>query len=164
VVKFISDHKICDSVVFKNEMEDTDLENKLKIIEALIYEIIRKHSTNNEEFEQAKKEIQQPINVHLIENNEFALIEIKSPTRVLERINEPVKLALLSTSETVQKINKILIEIQDKMNQYHKSYLKNIMAISLQVELKNLNRQIKILDSRLYFLLELIKIPCITKN
>ena len=160
VVRFIAEHKDCDSVIFKNEIAETDLENKLRIIESLIYDIIKKFSINNEEFERTKKGIQQPqiTETNLIENNEFALIEIKSPFAVLERIDEPIKLALMSTSESVQNINELLMEMRDKINNHNKSYIKNIIAISLQIELKNLNRQIKILDSRLHFLLELLKV------
>jgi hypothetical protein len=115
---------------------------------------------NNEEFERTKKGIRQPqiTDTHLIENNEFALVEIKSPTTVLERIDEPIKLALISTSETVQNINALLMEIHDKIDSHKKSYIKTILSLSLQIELKNLNRQIKILDSRLHFLLELLKV------
>ena len=160
VVKFIAEHKDCDSVIFKNEIVETDLENKLRIIESLIYDIIKKHCLNNDEFERTKKDIQQPqiTDTNFIENNEFALVEMKSPTTVLERIDEPIKLALISTSETVQNINTLLMEMRDKINNHNKSYIKNIIAISLQIELKNLNRQIKILDSRLHFLLELLKV------
>jgi len=160
VVKFIAEHKDCDSVIFKNEIVETDLENKLRIIESLIYDIIKKYCLNNDEFERTKKDIQQPqiIDTNFIENNEFALVEIKSHTNVLERIDEPLKLALISTSETVQKIHTILMEMRDKINNHNKSYIKTIIAISLQIELKTLNRQIKILDSRLHFLLELLKV------
>ena len=160
VVKFIAEHKDCDSVIFKNEIVETDLENKLRIIESLIYDIIKKYCLNNDEFECTKKDIQQPqiIDTNFIENNEFALVEIKSQTNVLERIDEPLKLALMSTSETVQKIHTILMEMRDKINNHNKSYIKTIIVISLQMELKTLNRQIKILDSRLHFLLELLKV------
>lgn len=160
VVRFIAEHKDCDSVIFKNEIAETDLENKLRIIESLIYDIIKKFSINNEEFERTKKGIQQPqiTETNLIENNEFALIEIKSPFAVLERIDEPIKLALMSTSESVQNINELLMEMRDKINNHNKSYIKNIIALSLQIELKNLNRQIKILDSRIHFLLDLLKV------
>ena len=160
VVKFIAEHKDCDSVIFKNEIAETDLENKLRIVESLIYDIIKKHCLNNDEFERTKKDIQQPqiTDTNLIENNEFALVEIKSPLAVLERIDEPIKLALISTSETVQNIHILLMEMRDKINNHNKSYIKTILSLSLQIELKNLNRQIKILDSRLHFLLELLKV------
>ena len=131
VFKFIAEHKDCDSIVFKNEIAETDLENKLRIVESLIYDIIKKFSKNNEEFERTKKDIQQPqiTDTNLMENNEFRLVEMKSPTTVLERIDEPIKLALISTSETVQNINTLLMEMRDKINNYNKSYIKNIISL-----------------------------------
>jgi len=160
VVKFISEHKDCDSVIFTNEIADIDLENKLKLIESLIYDVIKKFSKNHDEFERTKKGILYPqiSDTQLGENNEFALIEIKSPLTVLERMDEPIKLALMSTSDSVQQINNLLIEIRDKIYNYNKSYVKSILSLSLQNELRKLHRQIKILDNRTFFLLELLKL------
>lgn len=160
VVKFISEHKDSDAIIFKNEVDETDLENKLKIIESFMYDVVKKFSTNDLEFEQIKKDILQPQikdNI-LLENNEFTLVEVKSPFNILERIDEPIKLALISTSETVHNINSILIKSHDKINTHNKSYVKNIISLSLQSEIKNLKKQMKILDARLFMLFELIKI------
>ena len=166
VVKFISEHKDCDSIIFKNEIADIDLENKLKITESLIYDIIKKFSNDDEEFQRTKRGIQQPLitDANCIENNEFALVEIKSPLNVLERIDEPIKLALISTSESAQNINLLLIEIRDKINKHKNSYIKNILSLSLQSELKNLDRQVKILDNRLHLLLSLLKVYMLIKK
>lgn len=160
VVKFISEHKDCDDIIFKNEMIDTDLENKLRIIEAIIYDIIKKFSLNDDEFERTKRDIKNPtINDDVsLEDNEFSLIEIKKPTPVLERINEPIKIALVGTAETMHNINSILTQIRSKITCYSNSYMKHVLPLSLQTELKNLNRQVKILDGRLYLLFELFKI------
>lgn len=160
VVKFISEHKDSDCVIFKNEVADTDLENKLRIVESLIYDIIKKYSISHDEFEYTKRYIQlSDVNdAKLSENNEFVMIEMKSQLTVLERIDEPIKLALISTSESVQTINGLLMEMRDKMANYNKSYIKNMLSLSLQTELKKLHRQIKVLDSRLHFLFELLKV------
>lgn len=168
VVKFISEHKDSDSVIFKNEIDETDLENKLKITQSVIYDIIKRFTINNAEFEQIKKNILQPqiTDNILLENNEFTLIEVKSPFNILERMDEPIKLALISTSETVQHINSLLIKTYDKINNHNKSYVKNIISLSLQNEINSLKMQIKILDNRLHILFELIKMyfPLRKKN
>lgn len=160
VVKFISEHKDCDSVLFGNEIAECDLENKLHIVEALIYDIIRRYSRNNADFEFIKKEIKNPslIETSYTENNEFAMIEMKHPIVVLEGIDEPVKLSLLSTIEIVCHIHQILIDIRDKIEKHNNSYLKNVMSLCLQTELKKMHRQMKILDQRLHILFELIKV------
>lgn len=160
VVKFISEHKDSDTAIFKNEIAETDLENKLKITETLVYDIIRKFSVNNDEFERIKKDIfqSQISDTVSVENNEFMLIEIKSPLNILENIDEPVKLAFISTSETVQNINSLLIKTYNKINNHNKSYVKNLISLSLQNEIKILKSQTKILDNRLHLLFEIIKI------
>jgi hypothetical protein len=79
VFKFIVEHKDCDSIIFKNVMTDLDLENKLKIIESLTYDIIKKFSANNEEFELTKAEIKNPQSIlnttDILDKNNFTLIE-----------------------------------------------------------------------------------------
>lgn len=159
VVKFITEHKDCDSVIFKNEIADMDLENKLRIVESLVYDIIRKFSLNKEEFERTKKEIQHP-DTTIKESNdfEFELIEIKTQTTVLERIDEPLKIALISSAETLNNIHEVLVEIRKKIDTHSKSYIKSFISLSLKQELSRLNKQTKILDTRTHMLFELLKI------
>jgi len=159
VVKFITEHKDCDSVIFKNEIADMDLENKLRIVESLVYDIIRKFSLNKEEFERTKKEIQHP-DTTIKESNdfEFELIEIKTQTTVLERIDEPLKIALISSAETLHNIHEVLVEIRKKIDTHSKSYIKSFISLSLKQELSRLNKQTKILDTRTHMLFELLKI------
>ena len=161
VVKFITEHKDCDSVVFKNEVSDMDLENKLQILETLVYDIIRKYSLNKEEFERSKKEIQHPesyINAYSDKEHTFEIIELKNQSTVLERIDEPLKIALISSAETLQKINGILVEIRKRIELHNKSYIKSFISLSLKSELSQLHKQIKILDTRTHMLFELLKI------
>jgi hypothetical protein len=160
VVKFISEHKDCDSVIFANELSECDLENKLHIVKALIFDIIKKYSKTNEEYEYIKKEINNPslIETTYAENNEFAMIEIKNPITILERIDEPIKLSLLSTAETMHNIHQLLMEIRDKIKKHNESYLKKIVSLCLQIEMKKMHRQTKILEQRLHLLFELMKI------
>jgi len=160
VVKFISEHKDNDSIIFKNEINETDLENKLKILESFLFDIIRKFSKNKIDLQQIKMNFLQPqiTDNILIENNEFTLIEVKPPSNILEEIDEPIKLAIISTSETMQHINLLLIKIHEKINNHNKSYVKNLISLSLQNEIKHLKRQMKILDNRTQLLFELIKI------
>lgn len=164
VVKFITEHKDCDSVVFKKELEDTDLENKLRIVGALVYDIIRKFSHTKEEFERTKQDILEPVteSVGIGEGVDmdasFSLLDIKSNLKVLDRIDEPLKLALISTAETLRGIEEVLVEVRDKIERHTKSYLKNFVSLSLARELAKLHKQVKILDSRTHMLFELLKV------
>jgi hypothetical protein len=161
IVRFISEHKNCDSIVFKSELETLDLDNKLKIIESLVFNVIKKYCNSNEEFE----EIRHNINNHDIltwdkqdESKQFEMIEIKHTSKMFERIDEPVRYALLSTSETVQNINEIIVKIHEKILKHQKSYLNKIVTLCLKVELHDFKKKIQLLDSRVQLLLDLLKI------
>ena len=137
VVKFISEHKDCDSIVFKHELESIDLENKLRIIESLIFDIIKKYCKTKEEFDEIKNNIKSP-NItcnYQDETNQFEIIELKNKISVLERIDEPIRYALLSTSDIIQIINNIIIKIYEKIKNHNVSYLNKFVNLSLQNEL-----------------------------
>lgn len=165
VIKFITEHKDCDSIIFTNELSNLDLDNKLKIIESLVYDIIRKFSVNKEEFDKTKKEILNPSINSKTTDCDFSVIDITSKTTVLDRIDEPIKITLISVSEILQNINEILNDINIKIINYQKSYVKNFVSLSLKQELSKLNKQIKILDIRTNILFDLLKIylPFINK-
>ncbi len=164
VVKFITEHKDCDSVVFKKEIEDIDLENKLRIVESLVYDIIRKFSIDKDEFEKTKREILNPSITDSASIGgcslgfEFALVEVASKASVLDRIDEPIKLSVISVSETLHNINEVLVDIRKKINGHQKSYVRNFVSLSLKNELHRLNKQTKVLDIRTNLLLDLLKI------
>lgn len=159
VAKFISEHKDCDSVIFRNELTNLDVENKLRIIEALIYDILKKYSLNTDELERAKKEIRDPpITESDSEPNDFSIIEFKPNLELFSRIDEPIKIALISTAETISNIDALMCRTNEKIYGYNNSFIKKVVSISLQQELKELNSQMKILDTRLHLLLELLKI------
>jgi hypothetical protein len=157
VVKFISQHKDCDSVLFQNEMEINDITNKLKIVESLVFDILRKYCDNKEEFEQFKGDLIAP--ALLNEEQDYTMIELKMVNKnILERIDEPIRYALLSTAEIMQQLHNTLINCNNKINHYKQSYVKNIMSLSLQKELNDFKKQSDLLDKRLNLLLELLKI------
>ncbi len=159
VVKFISEHKKTDIAIFKEELDNQDLTNKLRIIETLIFDIIKRYCKSNEEFEKVISSLQcSQEMVECIEDKEFMLIELTNKNTVLNRIDEPIKLALMSTSETVQSINYIVSSVRDKVISHEQSYLNKLVSISLKDELTKLQKQSKLLDIRLHLLLELLKI------
>jgi hypothetical protein len=157
VVKFISQHKDCDSVLFQNEMEMNDITNKLKIVDSLVFDMLKKYCNNKEEFEIFKDKLLSP--VLLNEEQDFTVVELKMVNKnMLERIDEPIKYALLSTVEITQQLHNTLINCNNKINNYKNSYVKNIITLSLKNELCDFKKQTNILDKRLNLLLELLKI------
>lgn len=167
VIEFISEHKDCDSIIFKNEMEILDIQNKLEIIEALIFDIIKRHCKTDEEFENIKTNIKTPSIIcdEINEDNSsnFMMIELNTNNSAFERMDNPVKYSLLSTSETIQKINDILIKIYEKIRKHSNSYFNKLVTLCLHKELNELKKQINILDKRLYLLFEILKIYLVIK-
>lgn len=157
VVKFIYEHKDCDIVIFRREIETCDLQNKLNIVESLIFDVIKRYCNSEREFEEIKHTIKNPI-IEVNDTTDFAMVELTSSPIILNRIDEPIRYAILSTSETVQNINIIIEKIQNKIIDHKNGYLNGLMAISLQVEIDSLKYNIVLLDKRLYLLLELLKI------
>lgn len=179
VVKFITEHKDCDSVVFKNEIMDSDLEMKLRVVESLIYDILRKHSVNAKEFECVKREIETPgIGIVVVDNceggsgvgggdddgsgSDFTGIELSTKevgtVSVLNRIDEPIKIAIVSTADTLRIISGVLAEVRKKIESHNNSYMKNFVSLSLKTELSTLHKQTKILEHRTHLLFELLKV------
>lgn len=160
VVRFISEHKDCDSVIFKNELEILDLENKLKIIESLIFDILQRYCNSKDEFEEIKHNIHTPIIIcdKQDDTNQFEMIELTNKITILDRIDEPIRYAILSTSETVQNINEIIFRIHEKILKYKQSYLNKIVTLCLQIELHEFKKKVTILDLRLKLLLNLSQI------
>jgi hypothetical protein len=74
------------------------------------------------------------------------------------RIEEPLRIALLSTSEVVQNINNIIIIIHNKILNYEKSFLNKIIKLCLQKELKRLTKYMNLFDKRLELLFQLLQI------
>ncbi len=165
VVKFITEHKDCDSVVFKNELVELDLENKLQILEALVFDILCKFSRDNEERAKIKTEFTDPgrcvTDSPHPEWSDLTEVKVKAHTAtaaVLERIPDPLRLALFSTADTLQQLAALLQEIRKKIDGHHRSYMQHFVSLSLKTELSRLHKQVKILDIRTHLLLELVKI------
>ena len=158
IFRFISAHKVCDVVIFKNEIETLDIQNKLKIVESLIFDVIKRYCKTDDEFERIKTNIKSPIICEEEDLKGFTIIGLKNKIEILERIDEPVRYALLSTSETIQNINEIIMKIHEKIVKYDNSYVNKFVSLYLQVEIVELKKQITLLDGRLQILFEILKI------
>lgn len=148
VFTFIYEHKDSDLVIYKNELEKIDLENKLKIVHSLISNILVKYNILLNEINNPK----------IVEEEGFSMIEIKSDNSNLNKIEEPLLLSLMSTFEIIEKIYIIMNQIKEKILYYQKSYIKNIITLCLKNEIINLKKYSDIFDNRLLILFELLKI------
>jgi|LakMenEpi03Aug12_release.lakeMendotaPanAssembly.Ray.scaffolds.fasta_scaffold27229_4 hypothetical protein len=156
IMNFFIETKETDINIFKNHLEEIDLKTKIKIIESLIYDIIKKHGNN----EKPKIELKNLISMdcELDDENNFYLVEVKSNHEYLKNIDEPVLYSLISTCEVIYHINDNLQKINEKIMLYERSYLKSIVVLKLQPELSNIIRYSKILDIRLKLLFDILKV------
>jgi len=160
IFKFISEHKDSDGLILQREINMLDIENKLALVKILILDIIKRYCNTNEEFQQIKDDIINP-NINSEETDdtkEFTIIELKNKISVMQRIDEPVRYALLSTSITVQKIDEIIKNSKTKIVNHNNKLLKRIFTLCLKNEIINLHKQSVLLDSRLKVLFELLHI------
>jgi len=157
VLRFISDNKDCDSVIFNNELTVLDIENKLRIINSLIFDVIKRYCVSQEEYSQIQKDIKNPVFETGNETCDFELIDFNTHQTIIERINEPVRYALLSTSEIVQKIYNTIHTTNMKIIKHKQNYVK-LFRLCLKNEIVHLTKQSMLLDSRLSMLFELLKI------
>lgn len=168
VVRFITEHKDCDSIVFKNELVDMDLENKLQILEALVCDILCKFTLEKKEkgtLEKIKKEFRNPGSCvtdaphpEWLDVTEVKVHANTEMATVLDRIDEPLKLALLSTADTLQQIATLLQDIRKKIDDHDNSLMKRFVSLSLKTELSRLHKHVKVLDIRTHLLLDLLPI------
>ncbi len=165
VFKFIYEHKDSDYEVFKNELETLDLHNKLRIIESLIFDTIRKYCNTEEEYKYIKEDIKNPlITSDDFKSEDYSIINLENRIQIFERIEEPVRYALLTTSEAVQNINIIINNIHQKVLENEQSYIKNFVTLKLTNELSQLHKNVKLLDLRIQMLFDLLKVYMPTKH
>ena len=141
VFRFIYEHKDNDYLIYKNEIKKFDLLNKIKIINSLITDTIKKYIPNEDYYNKFMNTINNPI----IENNEkdnFNVIDIKYDFDIfcleqkskefddkylsedrslhkliaLSKIDEPIAYSIISVIEIIHNIISIINKIKDKIN------------------------------------------------
>jgi hypothetical protein len=164
VLHFIYEHKDCDSVIFSHEIDTLDIKNKLLIIESFIFNILQKYCINDEEFNRIKNNIKTPVSINTTHDNnmDFIMIELKNNNDLLNNINEPLRISLLSTYQSVNEINNLISIVNEKIYKYNNYYVK-LSRLCLKKEIHELNQKINILDKRFAILLELLKVDNILK-
>lgn len=164
VTKFIYEHKDCDSIIFIKELDNLDLLNKLKLIEIIFFDIIKKHS-NEKEYNEIIKHIKQPIEINIIEEdneNNFTFIKIDNfnfeKYELFNKICDPIKFSIVSLYEIINKLNNIIENSNNKINDYKKNYLKKFIIFSLKNEIDELKYYSNKLEKRFHNFIELSKI------
>ena len=164
VCKFMYEHPLSDTIVFKREIESMDLHNTLKIVESLIYDVVRIHCSSDEEYENLKQDIADNkngtnITVDMLSKNEdILLVDVKYSVKAFDKMRPPIRISLLALLDTVTNIHSSIEKIKTKIDMYNKTYFRSLTTINLQDELEELKRHDKLLNSRLNMFNELLKI------
>jgi hypothetical protein len=154
VFKFISEHVEPDYIIFKHTIEKLDLENKLKILNSLIFDVIEKYGINIDEFNHAQN------NLNTCHEDDFLVVSLNSNeiNTLLNKIDDPIKRLIISLSETIYDIHILINETNDKINNHKKSFIKNIITLILKDEISKLNKLSHLLDLRSDLFIKLLKI------
>ena len=159
VLHFINDHIHYDSTVFLDEMVTLDIENKLIIIESFIFNILKNYCKDNNEFTNLKNSIKNPTFLNTINDNtlDFTIIEFTNENNLLNQLDEPIKISIISTYQILEQINNTISKVNEKIIKYKNSYFK-LSTLCLKKEIHKLKQQMNILDIRFNLLLEFVKI------
>ena len=166
VVKFISEHKDCDSILFKKELENTDIQNKLEIVDALIRDIVKNHC-QEDEYEQICNYIRNSQSCHVEEDcssddnkGDFAIIHVKTsiPTTFDFDIEEPVKMAIMSTAQIVSELNDDISKISGKIIKHKQSFFTKLLSISLKSEMASFTKHVRIFEQRMDMLFRILNV------
>lgn len=165
VIKFVSDHAYCDNIIFQNNINKYDLLTKLKIIQSLIYDIIKKYCNDNEiKFNKIIGEIHNPDSIFsatFIDFEDYLLVDPISRKDILETlqiIDEPIKLSIMATSSIVFELSELFEKVKLKIDSYNNSYKKHFSSIHLKSEISELDKLTKLLDMRVNMFIDLLKI------
>ena len=163
VTKFIYEHKDCDSVIFAKELDNLDILNKLNLIEIIFFDIIKKHSNNEEEYNNIIKYIKQDKQFIITENEmDFLSIDINNfnfdKYELFNKISNPIKFSIITIYEIINKLNDIITNANKKINDYNKNYLKKLITFSLKNEITDLKYYSNKLDKRFETFIALAKI------
>jgi hypothetical protein len=157
VFKFISEHVEPDYIIFKETVEQLDLENRLKILNEFILEVLKKYCKTIDIYEELKKQI---TNEFTLDNNEdFIMINSKNINFYgLDNMPNSLQMSLISLCESIYNISNLISIIHEKIIKYKNSYIKSLVALKLKSEMHKLNNLCKILDIRSKLFFDLVNI------
>ena len=150
ILQFISTQNDPDYLIFTHDLEQLDLEYKLKLIELLIVDILK---TNN------------PLFKEVITDTDYVQIDLNQLDS-LTTMNESLKLALHYTLDISKKLGVSINIIEKKIHSYKSSYYKHVYPLCLKSELHTLKINSDLFDLRMKLFFEILKInnPLTYKN
>jgi len=142
IIQYISTHIDPDYIIFIQEIEQLDLAYKLKLIELLIFDIIK---------------INNPMFNEQVTDCDYIKIDMNHLENMLN-INESLKFALHYTYDISKKLGESISIIEKKIHLYNSSYMKHLYSLSLKTELNHLKKISDLFDLRMKLFFEILKI------
>lgn len=165
IEKFVGEHNQSDLTILSSILEKSDLVNRLMITTSIIKDIVKKHS-NSEQVDYDK--IFSVVDMNFlsqtnteIKNSEtddnYQIIDNIDYNKIVSEIPEPVKMSILSTLESIHKINKEFDLIHKKIIHYTSSYF-NFYKLDIGNEKQRIISLTKTFNSRLNLMLSIVNI------
>ena len=155
IFEFIVNHKDSEYKIYILELQKTDLHNKLNVISAIIKNMIEKYSVETNNLIQTENIINKIL--YCCESEEYNIINLDTNNITL-KLEDPIKIALLSTLDIIIKIHKIFDKIHTKILNREKVYFKFFYNLNIHDEINDIIFYDNILDKRMYLLFETLKI------
>jgi len=147
-----------DYLVYQNKLINADVSNKLEVASLLITDIIKKYHFNHKEEIDLNEWIEKYCNFKITHQDEFNVITNIKNNNIISDLPKPLKLILQSTLEIITNINETLHNIQNKINNYNKSYFSYFYKLNIHDHVNKLSTYCDIFDKRLIMLFDILKV------
>jgi len=153
-------HTNNDYIIYQNKLINADLSNKLQVISLLITDIIKKYHFKDKDYDEVDLNlwIEKFFNYKVIEDDGFNVVSNIKNNTIISDLPKPLKIILQSTLEIINNINLILQKIQDKINNYNKSYISYFYTLNIHDDVNKLVTYCEIFDRRLTMLFDILKV------
>jgi hypothetical protein len=167
IEKFVGEHNQSDLTILSSILEKFDLVNRLMITTSIIKDIVKKHS-NSEQVDYDKifsvmdmnflsQTNTESDNKNIETDDNYQIIDNVDYNKIVSEIPEPVKMSILSTLESIHKINKEFDLIYKKIIRYTSSYF-NFYKLDIGNEKQRIISLTEIFNSRLNLMLSIVNI------
>lgn len=147
-----------DYLVYQNKLINADVSNKLEVASLLITDIIKKYHFNHKEEIDLNEWIEKYCNFKITQQDEFNVITNIKNNNIISDLPKPLKVVLQSTLEIITNINETLHNIQNKINNYNKSYFSYFYKLNIHDDVNKLSTYCDIFDKRLIMLFDILKV------
>jgi hypothetical protein len=154
------EHKNNDYQIYQHKIISIDLNNKLCVVSALIKDIIKKyHLQPDDNMDLIINEFiknNQQVEEETTETTDFSMINYTEKFNTIIKMPEALKIALISTLEIINIINKELYKLQSKITIHKKSYSSIMYSANIENEINVIFCNSQIFEKRIKLFFQII--------